>query len=657
MALDFSARSSYVYPSIATMPATHSQPWEPHQPKPLVTAPKGWGSVRGWYFGIVIGVLGGLALLPFTRNILLAQWETSLTSGYSGLVAPMHLSASDAARLEWVASTEPSDVLVQMGLISANLDHPLSASNVSVGTLARLVGLIQKHPNVPGLYALLVRVALQQESSEVVADDHSMNPVPASKPNALSPVAPQRAAILDMALKRGEQLEPKNAFWPAMRAWLYFSDHQESQGEQALERVASTSQWNSHLYEQVLGEWRLYAQVFGDQGALQKLEPLTLLSFPHLQALRAMAFHVHDEAEQDIAVGHLSQAFRLHHALARLGGILRDTAPWAYEALLGTDLVLIASTGDKTPLQGEGMIDSLATWEPYGRRYLALLRRSGEEAEALWLEHEVIKSLKLRQTLGLARSAAPYDGVPPGIPLKALLSDWMLGVLTLQQMIGLLGSFFILGGGALLIKRFPRAQLLLFLTLATLFMGLLYLFCLLPSMGWALGVLVCGGLLWLVGLSWLSGRLFGKEEPQTEPAWKASALCVILGFGVTAALWGGFHAQIGQMHPLARVLSGLDSVGPHEDQVQMLVRWFLGLSFAFVVCVVGGIRSLLLKSRPLEGAFQMVRSLLWPALALMAVVYLGLLQITIKQDARTAAAIQEAAMNDREWVLTHTLSE
>ncbi|CEK20546.1 hypothetical protein CP488_02892 [Chthonomonas calidirosea] len=657
MALDFDARGSIVYLSVATMPATRSEPWKPRCSSRPFTNPKRWGSVKGWYCGILIGVLGGLVVLPFTRNILAAQWETSLTSGYSSLVAPMHLSASDSARLEWVANAEPSDVLVQMGFIAASLDHPFSPTNFSVNTLARLVGLIQKHPNVAGLYALLVRVALQQESSEGITADVSLDPVPASRPNTLFSIAPQRAAILDIALRRGEQLEPKNAFWPAMRAWLYFSNREEQRGEKALERIASTSQWDSHLYEQVLGEWRLYAQVFGDQGALQKIEPLTLLSFPHLQALRAMAFYVHDRAEQDIAEGHLPQAFRLHLGLAHLGTILRDTAPWAYEALLGTDLVLIASTGDGTPLQGEGMVNSLATWEPYGRRYLTLLRRSGEETQALWLEHEIVKSLKLRRTLGLARAATPYDGVPPGVPLKALFSDWMLGVLTLQQMLGLLGSFCILGCAVLLIKRFPQTQLLVFLALAILFIGLLYLFSLLPSMGCALGVLISGVLLWLVGLSWLSNRLFDQEEQRRELSWKTGVLCVVLATGVTAALWGGLQAQIGQMHPLARVLSGLDSVGPHEDQAQMLVRWFFGLSFALVVCLVGGTGSLLLKHRPLEGAFQVVRSLLWPALAFMAVVYLCLLQVTIRQDARTAAAIQEAAINDREWVLTHTLSE
>jgi len=73
--------------------------------------------------------------------------------------------------------------------------------------------------------------------------------------------------------------------------------------------------------------------------------------------------------------------------------------------------------------------------------------------------------------------------------------------------------------------------------------------------------------------------------------------------------------------------------------------------------VLGGGTGLLKGRDPLKTSRALLNRTVLPLLALMAICYLVTVQATLQQDARTSAAIHEAVHNDREWVLTHTLSE
>lgn len=615
----------------------------------------------GWWVGILLGIFGGLLLLPKTRPLLKSQGEAAITSNRTSLTAPLRLTPSDFQVFDKLARSEPSDLLLQIGTVAAQVDQPLSNDEPypTEWEARHLLKLLHHYPSSPALHALLVRTLLKENLiTSLKGGSPSRVPTPAANANNLLYVSTAHGQLLKQTLEAGERLEPQNAFWPALLSYLYFANHQDKLGEHFLEQVQRTSMWNSHLYEQLEGEWLLYAKVYGDQGALQELEPLTLLSFPHLQALRAMAFHVVALSERLLQKENVAEAFRLHHALACLGAIMRDTAPWAYEALFGTELVLLASSEGMPSVLRESLIVSEQRRENATSSYFAILRKEGGDNEVGWLAKEVQKSLQVRKAIGLARSAAPYDGVPPGIPLKPLLTAWMMGVFTLQQMVGLGMAWAGVSLLAFCERRLPRWGKIL---LMGLFMGTLgsyaSFFWMLPSPGGALALLCSLTILVLLMLE-LIGSQVGKGSSYQPPlGCREFALLAGLSAAATALLWVLGYQQFHSLHPEAQLLKGLDSVLPRQGAWPQLKHLLFGTSMAVLLVVLGGGTGLLKGRDPLKTSRALLNRTVLPLLALMAICYLVTVQATLQQDARTSAAIHEAVHNDREWVLTHTLSE
>ena len=85
--------------------------------------------------------------------------------------------------------------------------------------------------------------------------------------------------IMEWALQTGELRDPDNAFWPTMRATAYFAANRDKEALAALARASRKSEWNAYIHEEVLGQWRLYSAAYGDNGAAQKIAPLSLVAF------------------------------------------------------------------------------------------------------------------------------------------------------------------------------------------------------------------------------------------------------------------------------------------------------------------------------------------------------------------------------------------
>ena len=79
--------------------------------------------------------------------------------------------------------------------------------------------------------------------------------------------------LIEWALNSGESRDTDNAFWPAMLSATYFAAHRDEEAISALTRAAHKPRWDAYLYEEVLGQWRLYSATYGDHGATQKIGP------------------------------------------------------------------------------------------------------------------------------------------------------------------------------------------------------------------------------------------------------------------------------------------------------------------------------------------------------------------------------------------------
>lgn len=460
----------------------------------------------GWLVGLILGAICGLWMLPPVRYTLGSQLRFGLAQDSLPWLRTFESqrNLSETARLDAAAALLPDDYLLQVGRATALVaptpsqdlaSHDEDTSDPSDNgvpdhTLIRLTTVARDFPLAPGAQAHLAR--------SMMADRiRIQRPEVAPTSPRLIPPRYTDVKLMTWALRNGERADPDNAFWPAMLAVTYFAAGRDQQGVDALALCALKSRWDSYLYEEVLGQWRLYSLAYGDHGAAQKIGPLTLLAFPHLRELRRMAETARGQADRAAERGEVARAIQIRRSIRLLGHVLRDNATWAYEALYGTDLLLIAACDSDAGLQQSG-IRTVQDWEQQAQGYLTFLRKNGRRAEITVLYAEVEESCRLRAQVDVARADASYPGIPPGIPLIALFSDWMAGVSLLQQAVLLslcalaarfwprrrthagrglrllawsLGSVFIVGIATLLGTALPSSRLavLLYASMCALF--------------------------------------------------------------------------------------------------------------------------------------------------------------------------------------------
>jgi hypothetical protein len=110
---------------------------------------------------------------------------------------------------------------------------------------------------------------------------------------------------------------------------------------------------------------------------------------------------------------------------------------------------------------------------------------------------------------------------------------------------------------------------------------------------------------------------------------------------------------LGRLHPVALLLTSLVGGAPIPDGWDALRGGLLAGALPLVLALLAGFWGLLHHVAPLDAARIGIRRMTVPALACLMLVYLGLMQRTLQIDALCSHAINEAARNDREWVLTH----
>src|SRR5262249_9729756 len=160
-------------------------------------------------------------------------------------------------------------------IVRAELDEPPADSGGrGPGARGQAKPTPKSHPDTPGA---------ARHGEEPGAPD-PRPPAPDADPTVRSLRAGGRdVRLMEWALKAGERDDPTNAFWSAMLATTYFAAMRDDEALRALARAARKSRWDTYLYEEVLGQWRLYSAAYGDQGAMQKIGPLSLLAFPHVR--------------------------------------------------------------------------------------------------------------------------------------------------------------------------------------------------------------------------------------------------------------------------------------------------------------------------------------------------------------------------------------
>lgn len=652
--------------------------------------------VSGWLVGMVCAVLFGLWAFPPVRYTLSAQIQFALSANNVAWMRALDSRESLAERphLDATAAANPDDYLLQVGratvLIETVSPHEPSLSALTPAsddddhTLFRLGRIARDFPLAPGAYAHLARYMTSDRLR--VQDAQTLPPAAAdARPNSiLSPVETALARrarpahgrdvrLMLWALRYGELRDPDNAFWPAMRAVTYFAALRDQEALREIGKASRKSHWDAYVYEEILGQWRLYAATYGDNGAAQKIAPLSLLAFPHLRELRRVAELARWISERYALEGKVQDALRIRREVGRLGILLREKAQWAYEALYGTDLFLIANTDSGANLTPANLA-AANSWEQQATGYLELLRRTRRASELTWIRDQVEAGSALRKQVDVARFDAAFPGTPPGIPLVPLFGYWMAGVCILTQTLSLCVT-------AAVAEAWSRREtwersysnvlrVLAFGTLAalTLISGMA-LFMVTPTQQNALICLISATLLTTLGLNqiyylrndkpgvprrWLYSFADQQEFVEQEWRWTTTLEMLFALLIPGAAILYLFLPTLSTLHPVAAMLTGLMGTGRDLTVINALIVGLLASALPIAITLYGCVWAFWRNLSPLACAVAALRRLAVPCLACLILGYIVLLSHTLRLDADASHAINEAAQNESKWVLTHS---
>jgi hypothetical protein len=621
----------------------------------------------GWLIGIVLGVTVGLLALPTVRFTLFGQLQFALSEEsrpFMG-VTDAQETEREVVRLDATAAAAPDDYLLQVGRATA-----LATPNENIGfsgndndhVLFRLAQLAHDFPMQPGGYAHLARYMMADririQRPEIVETASTVIRKRSTAPPAAGAWR-RDVRLIEWSLKSGALQDPDNAFWPTMLSVAYFAAHRDAEALNALNTAAHKPHWDAYVYEEVLGQWRLYSATYGDHGATQKIGPLSLIAFPHMSEIRHAVEMARWHSERAAETGQDDEALRIRRNLAMLGVIMRETASWSYEALMGTGLILLSAT-DGSDHRPPGAIQTPVQWERRATRYLALLNRNRRDTN--WIRRQVVECCELRQRVNVARYDASYPGIPPGIPLVPLFGSWMTGICLLQQifsltLVALCAALWSRYGSRLPASRAARGILIALLLCLTAWSGVM-LFYGVPSPHLALLFLSSLTLLTLPLNRFLQrfrpARISAPEE--VVASWKPGTTPRIVLFLMVPLLLFLYERRyyLSSTHPVAMLLTSIMGIVPPAIPQESLWTALLGSGLVMAVVVVVGFWSLARRVEPLAALLLGLRRLTLPLIVCLSLAYIVVLNQTLHLDTATSRALNEVAENDLQWVLTHS---
>ncbi len=661
-------------------------------------------SRAGLFLGLILGSILAFSAFPSVRDTFIAQFLFTIqqnTLPWMRGFEEAH-NRKEVSRLNQAAADASSDYLVQVGRATAlasqgGLKQPVidphpttNGPNYWDRTLYRLYRIPLEFPTFPGGYAHLSRY-MMSDRVRILRTELSAPKIAAATPasskrgitseitdsslpllNRSIPARIRDVKLMEWAILAGQKRDPQNAFWPAMLATTYFSAERDSDGLRALAGIHNNSRWDAYIYEEVLGQWKLYSQAYGDNGAAQKIGPLSLVAFPHLREIRHMAELARWHADMLQQKGDYKDAVRIRRNISRLGVIMRDSARWAYEALFGTDLIFIAYT-DAASSHSAGGIHNLNDWEKDASGFLKLLETTHRGSDLPLIRREIQICCDLRGRIDLARNDSSIPGSPPGIPLTPLFADWMAGVCILQQIATLL--FIVVISAVCNRCQLQKNTTIQFSSYGVIALSLL---CAIVSSG-----LLLFGVPTLIGaeifISALISLIFSSlvvwtryrsnistDEVSTkeierliQSQWSRNdtTRSVLLLFLPGAVLLFYYRPVLSHLHPAAVLLSSVLSAGQSltiRDSVLLALLTCTTPILLFVLSSVWSIRRFI---TPLTGLYIWIQRTAIPLILCLMLSYLVLISRTLSWDANASIAINQEAENDLQWVLTHSSEE
>lgn len=308
--------------------------------------------------------------------------------------------------------------------------------------------LLPRYNNRPALYAHLLRYLMLHRVQIRRPDPDELNPKPIqpyptqqafpySTNQQEATIAPADITLFEETTAHGMVLDPKNAYFPLLRAAACYAIKQDSEAARWLERAALCSYYDDYITDELQARVVLARANYGEIGAISRVALEYCLRFPHLAAIRLTAQVATVQAVHRELQGQKEEGFRLRRNLSRVGATIRVSAPSMASAATGVAIISIStSRPGGTPVPSEVFAgrppsgEVVSTIEPELQRsaqYVNYLKRIGYPEEAIWFEQE---SARGREAVAIHERGRNlyYDAVVGLLPVWTIAQFLICGI-------------------------------------------------------------------------------------------------------------------------------------------------------------------------------------------------------------------------------------
>jgi hypothetical protein len=207
-------------------------------------------------------------------------------------------------------------------------------------------------------------------------------------------------ATFDRLAAEGERLDPRNAFFPAIRsAGLYAAGHDDD-ALRSMIHAAALPQWNDYVADEVSGAWRLANRALGPGNTLVHAGTLGGMTFTHYAQLKDTAALIRAEAARREKARNGTGAADLRLDLLKVGALMRAQSTTLVGTTTGTDIQELAVAGP----HGSGASSRSIPVAVRRDSFLRFLVANGHAADVPWVRGQFAARDAMWKTL-----SAGYD--------------------------------------------------------------------------------------------------------------------------------------------------------------------------------------------------------------------------------------------------------
>lgn len=341
--------------------------------------------------GLIVATFVSLSLVPLTRGAL--RFDMQLAAGQPMLgstLLDLGLKQSDMP----FGGAGPALVPIPAGRPSGSTELPVRLAETLLlngrAKWSALQALATEAPKEPAVYAALVRMACKNGGAVGVGhqalQDELSPPQRNSYTSTPNPDEAGDAAIMLRSCAAGEQLDPDNAYFPAMAAIAHLALNHDREAQAALHRAVAKPRWYEYIDVEAAGKVRRAELVSGPQNSLTKTVSYAGILFPHYAALRSMARVFTAQAMHLEQAGDLKAGLALRHETAQLGAKMRGQSSSLIGGVVGMAMVRVA---EGRPAGAPALkTEDEASRQQGDTRFLEFVTRT-DPAQVAWWQKEL----------------------------------------------------------------------------------------------------------------------------------------------------------------------------------------------------------------------------------------------------------------------------